>query len=621
MRALVKTPGRRGRCWSAAVALIAALLAPSLSARTGSAGPGTATLFRAGEGRVDRFAAVHFDPVPGDLAGNREKLAALATRAAREGARYIVLPELALTGPMTVDGARWPEPIPGPTTRRFAALSHEFGVWLALSLAEQAGGGHAVTSVLIDPKGRLASQVRKRVLRPNGEDGKATVGFARVLLDTVDDQGRRLGVLSGDDLLDGVPRLADRGADVLLVTANWSPADPVRWNETAAELARSYRVHLVIANRRSGLGGIAPRDGAVAARSVEGGIELASLGTAGRRWQVATGLGLPSMPLPAHQPFTPELVELGRELFFDTGLSSTGEVSCASCHRPGKLFSDGRARGEGVRGRKTLRNTPSLLNAGYRTPLQWDGNPTTLEQQFKYPLSGFSELNLRSHEDLLAYIRSRPSYMRRFRTELGVAPDQLSREHVALALASYLRTLVSSSSPFDRYYFGGDEQALSTAARRGLELFTGKAGCAECHQIEGESALFMDSRFHRLGIDYIPERDVYADPGVGVVSSHDYAGMFFTPSLRNVAETAPYMHDGSIATLEEAIRAHYWRPELDATLEPLELSAAEVDDLVALLRSLTGEERYDEQGRKIVPTPRGTPNPARSRRLNGPRGG
>lgn len=617
MRALVKNPGLR---WSAAAALTAALLGSALFAGTGSP-----ALFWAGEGRVDRFAAVCFDPVPGDLAGNREKLAALATRAAREGARYIVLPELALTGPVAVDGARWAEPIPGPTTQRFAALSRELGVWLAFSLTEQAGGtgdGYAVTSVLLDPKGRLASRVRKRVLRPNGEDGKATVGFARVLLDTVDDQGRRLGVLSGDDLLDGVPRLADRGADVLLVTANWSPTDPVRWNETAAELARTYRVHLVIANRRSGLGGIVPRDGAAAVKTVEGRIELAPLAAAGGRWQVAAGLGLPSMPLPAHQPFTPELVELGRELFFDTGLSSTGEVSCASCHRPDGFFADGRTRGEGVHGRKTLRNTPSLLNVGFRTPLQWDGNPTTLEQQFKYPLSGFSELNLRSNEDLLAYVRSRPGYVQRFRAELGVAPDELSREHVALALASFLRTLVSSSSPFDRYYFGGDEQALSKPARRGLELFTGKAGCAGCHQVAGESALFMDSRFHRLGIDYIPERDVYADPGVGVVSSHDYAGMFFTPSLRNVAETAPYMHDGSIATLEEAIRAHYRRPELDPTLEPLELSPAEVDDLVALLRSLTGEERYDEQGRKIVPRPGGTtPSPARSRRLVGPRGG
>jgi cytochrome c peroxidase len=244
-----------------------------------------------------------------------------------------------------------------------------------------------------------------------------------------------------------------------------------------------------------------------------------------------------------------------------------------------------------------------VLNAAFKTTLHWDGNPTTLEQQLKYPLSGFAEMNLRSYDDLTASIRARADYVAAFRAEMGVEPADITREHVSRALASFQRTLVSGNSPFDRYYYGKNKSALSDDAKHGLELFQGKASCSACHMIEENYALFTDGRFHRLGIGYVPEKQVYSDPGVGMVSNKDYAGMFFTPSLRNVAETAPYMHDGSAPTIEDAIQLHYQRPDpeinRDTALKPVVLSQTELGYLAAFLRSLTGEERYNARGERL----------------------
>jgi len=270
---------------------------------------------------------------------------------------------------------------------------------------------------------------------------------------------------------------------------------------------------------------------------------------------------------------------------------------------PDKFFTNGKARGEGVMNRQTSRNVPSLLNAAFKATLHWDGNPTTLEQQLKYPLSGYAEMNLRSYDDLTAAIRARPEYVEAFRAEMNVEPDQITREDVARALASFERTLISGNSAFDRYYYGREQRALGEPARRGLELFKGKAACAVCHTIQEDYALFTDSRFHRLGIGYVPEKQVYSDPGVGIVSNSDYAGMFFTPSLRNVAETAPYLHDGSASTLEEAIVMHYRQPDPNINRDPafkaVALNQAEISDLVEFLRSLTGEERYTARGGRV----------------------
>lgn len=555
--------------------------------------------------RVDRFAAIQFSPERGARERNLERLTELISEASAAGAKYIALPEWSLTeAPPAGKPAAFAEQIPGPTTRYFGTVAKRLGVWLALSLPElsEDGSGYYVTEALLNNRGEVASTLRKRVLRHNGEDGNATVGFARILMDTTDDRGRRIGILSGDDLLSGVPRLADRGADTILVSANWSREDPIKWAALCGQLTTQYKINLIIANRRPGLGGIFKRDGTSVGfgEQQQETMSIGSLAMEPETWPVPSSLGLPAIPFPSHQTVSPGVIELGRKLFFDPKLSSTGEVSCSTCHQPEKFFSDGKPQGEGVHGRKTLRNVPSLLNAAFKTVLQWDGNPTTIEQQMKYPLTGFAEMNLRSYDDLMNYIRSEPSYVQAFSSEMGVDKRDLSREHVGMALASYQRTLISGNSAFDRYYYGKQSNAMTAAAQRGLKIFLGNGGCVKCHAINQDYAFFTDGKFHRLGLGYVPERRIYSDPGVGVVSNSDYAGMFFTPSLRNVAETAPYMHDGSAATLAEAILVHYKQPDpeirLDPAFQPVSLTQTEIADLVEFMRALTGEERYTAQG-------------------------
>ena len=340
--------------------------------------------------------------------------------AAKRGAKYVVLPELSAVGtlPPLLTGGKYAlaEPIPGPTTQFFSELAKRHGIWLTVSLPEltEDGKGYHITTALFNERGKILTRHHKRVLRFNGEDGPATVGFARLLMDTVDDGGRRIGILSGDDLQSGVMRLAQRGADTILVSANWSAADPIRWTELCEQLAREFRVNLVVANRQPGIGGIYGRETKplVSDKHAKAETIVASLETVRDAWVVPSSLGLPSVPVPSHEPLTPGLVELGRSLFFDPKLSSTGTVSCNSCHIPDKFFANGKQSGEGVFNRQTSRNVPSLLNAAFKTTLHWDGNPTTLEQQLKYPLSGFAEMNLRSYDDLTAFIRVAPGLRR-----------------------------------------------------------------------------------------------------------------------------------------------------------------------------------------------------------------
>jgi cytochrome c peroxidase len=555
--------------------------------------------------RQDVFAAV--TAVPPSVAPDRRRntLLAMTAEAARSGARYIVLPEHGISGPLTAAAAadvqRLAEPIPGETTHAFARIAREFRVWIAVPVIERGDppSGYFVSTALVDPSGEVALVVRKRIMRHDGADGSAEPGFARVLLETADDEGRRIGVLSGDDLQAGVPRLAERGADAILVSANWARGDQVDWSALAASLAREHRVHIVVSNRDPRLSAIYRRDG-ITLGTQSSSFVSSSLPTETARWSVRSSLGLPSVPIAVDRPFTPGLVELGRSLFFDPVLSSTGTVSCASCHKPERFFSNGEATGEGVHGRRTRRNVPSLLNVAFKSTLHWDGNPTTLEQQVKYPLGGFDEMDLAASDALRRALALRPQYLAAFERELGVKGEDLDREHVALALASFQRTFVSADSLFDRYQYGGDTGALATEAIRGLEIFRGVGGCASCHTIGSTSAIFIDGRFHRLGIGYVPEKQTYQDTGVGTVSNSRYSGMFFTPSLRNVAETAPYLHDGSAPTLEAAIRAHSLHPELDPALPREPLDAASLSAVLAFLKSLTGSERYDGRGERSV---------------------
>lgn len=590
------------------VALLLALLAPVVLAGRWTA-----------DERSDVFAAVAFAPAPGRAEANRKALVEQVRQAVRDGARYVVLPELATTGALDrlPDGMAAAlgliEPIPGPTTETFAALAQELRVWIALSLPESADAatgdaGYFVTTVLLDPHGELAAVQRKVMPRFDGGDGPARRGDPRVVLDTIDDRGRRIGVLAGDDLLAGVPQLANRGADTILITAGWGVGEPVDWAERCAHLAKKHAVNLVVAERLEP-GAEPARAGVVSHRGEALGLVAALALRAGERSPSA--LGLPSVPVPTSSETSPRLVELGRMLFFDRALSRDGSIACASCHQPEKGFSNGEKNGAGIYRHPTTRNVPSLLNVAWKAALFWDGYASTLENQAKYPTTHAFEMDSPYLDELTRYVRGQERYREGFEQALGTAA--IGFDEVALALAAYQRALVSANSPFDRHVYGGQHEALPASARRGLALFAGKAGCASCHTMGRDYALLTDNQFHNNGVGYDPAAGRFTDGGLGLLSDASRSGLFMTPTLRNVADTAPYMHDGSLATLEQVV-AYYDRgatpnPGLDARLRPLGLTAGERADLAALLRAFTGDRRFTAEG-VPVERPRTVPLPA-----------
>ena len=298
------------------------------------------------------------------------------------------------------------------------------------------------------------------------------------------------------------------------------------------------------------------------------------------------------VPAPASNPTTDAKVELGRLLFFDSRLSGDNLLSCASCHIPEKGFADGLARSPGKDGKLLARNTPSVLNTAFLSSLFWDGRVASLEEQALAPLSSPDEMH-QGIDELVRELARVDEYAERFETAFGIGP---SRETIGQALAAFQRTLVSRNSPLDRY-LAGEKDALSKQARRGLELFTGEAGCIRCHH----GPLLSDGKFYRLGVGGTRDR------GRGAVTEkRDDDYKFRTPPLRDVAQTAPYMHDGSLATLFDVVE-FYLRtapqngPDgLPLDIEPqLDVSFSDIDALVAFLRSLNGEPRTVE--RPMVP--------------------
>lgn len=325
-------------------------------------------------------------------------------------------------------------------------------------------------------------------------------------------------------------------------------------------------------------------------------------------------LGLPVMHEPAENPSSPQKIALGKRLFFDKGLSADHSISCASCHRPERLFTDGLPRSEGIGRRLGTRNAPSLVNAAFHTSQFWDGRRPNLETQAADPLVNPSEHGFRDHEAVLRYLRKDRTYRRAFSSSFGIAPGQIRIRHVGAALAVFERTLIAGNSPFDRYVFKSDTTALSASAQRGLTLFQGRAQCTNCHRIEPAYALFTDNLFHSLSVGMkridqrlarltmqlarhqeqggIADPLILNDPDIAelgrfaVTLEPTAIGEFRTPSLRNVELTAPYMHDGSIATLEDAIEHEmYYRSA--ARGYPLSLTPDEKQDLAAFLRALT----------------------------------
>ncbi len=308
---------------------------------------------------------------------------------------------------------------------------------------------------------------------------------------------------------------------------------------------------------------------------------------------IPSPLGLPPVPVPADNPETAETIALGRRLFYEKKLSSDTSLSCSSCHNPLIGFSDGRKHSIGVGGRTGTRNAPTLIDSAY-TPLQfWDGRARSLEEQAGGPMSNAVEMN-QSHEVSVSKLQADPSYRADFEHAFGPGPVTIDK--IKKALASFERTLLSGNSAFDRYQYGGDKSALSPAAIRGLAIFRDeqKGNCASCHTIGEKYALFTDGKFHNIGVGVNDEGNL-TDLGRYSESKLEIEkGAFKTPTLRNVARSAPYMHDGSLKTLRDVVDYYAGggnsNPYLDKRIKDMHVASAERDDLVAFLEALSGDE-------------------------------
>ncbi|MFQ5663795.1 MAG: cytochrome-c peroxidase [Terriglobia bacterium] len=303
-------------------------------------------------------------------------------------------------------------------------------------------------------------------------------------------------------------------------------------------------------------------------------------------WRPAIPLGLDLyLPVPEDNPLTPEKVALGRRLFFDPILSRDYTLSCASCHDPRRAFTDDLAVAIGVSGRRGPRNTPTLVNRGYGSVQFLDGRAASLEDQALQPIVNPKELDI-AWEEVVLRLKNHSDYSALFQAAFG---PEVNAENLARALASYVRTILSGDAPIDRY-MDGEREALSELAREGLRLFRGKGNCTACHL----GPTFSDEQFHNTGIAWRdgPEGSGL-DPGrFAVTGKEEDRGAFKTPTLREIARTGPYMHDGSLASLEEVIefydRGGNPNPYFDPELRPLRLRREEKQALLAFLRALSG---------------------------------
>ncbi|HSL17846.1 MAG TPA: cytochrome c peroxidase [Methylomirabilota bacterium] len=340
-------------------------------------------------------------------------------------------------------------------------------------------------------------------------------------------------------------------------------------------------------------------------------------------------LGLPPVPIPENNPMTPEKITLGEKLYNEKRFSTTGDVGCVTCHDPKKAFTDSPLRvSEGIEKKTGTRNSPTTINAVYMTSQFWDGRSPDLEDQALHPFVNPVEHGLASHEPILEIVRTDPEYVRAFDEVFGTTGEDITIREVTLAIAAFERTIVSGNSPFDRWYYGGEEDALTEQQKRGFELFINEGRCVSCHVIEQTQALFTDNRFHNIGVgindiqDQVPELagefldadltlsevdvEVLTDPRTSELGrfaiSHGFGdlGSFKTPTLRNVALTAPYMHDGSIETLEEVV-IHYMNGGvtevgdpvndfLSSGIRPLDIETEDIEALVAFMEALTSPE-------------------------------
>lgn len=308
------------------------------------------------------------------------------------------------------------------------------------------------------------------------------------------------------------------------------------------------------------------------------GILLAASGAAAGDFALTLPLGLQEQAawIPDDNPLTAEKIALGKQLFWDKRWSRNGTVACVSCHDPNHGWADPRWFSARFDGKPTPRHSPTVANRLFSVEQQWAGTRASLEDQA-------IKASDQSPELLVKNLGGIKGYQEQFRRvfDTGVTP-----EGVAKVIAAYERMILSGNAPYDRFR-AGDAGALSPAAKRGFALFSGKARCAPCHA----GFNFTDEEFHNLGVGMDAEKPDLGRFTVTKVESHK--GAFKTPSLRDVARRPPYMHDGSLGTLAEVVgfynRGGTPNPTLSVTVQPLNLTAAEQQDLVAFLESLTGE--------------------------------
>ena len=286
-------------------------------------------------------------------------------------------------------------------------------------------------------------------------------------------------------------------------------------------------------------------------------------------------------PEPADNPTVPATVTLGRQLFRERLLSRDRSLACVDCHRPDRAFTDGRAKAVGVYGRRGPRSVPTIVNRAWGESFFWDGRIATLETQVLQPIVSEVEMDL-TIDEAVERLRGTSHYSVAFRETFG---RDVNGDDLARALAAYVRTIQSGASPFDRYVWG-EPDALSPDAQAGLRLFQGNANCTACHV----GPNLTDEELHNTGVFWGQEP---YDPGRFTVTEvSEDIGKFKTPTLREIARTAPYMHDGSLATLEDVVDFYTdggrQNPYLDRELRPLRLTEDEKAALVAFLRSLTG---------------------------------
>ena len=352
--------------------------------------------------------------------------------------------------------------------------------------------------------------------------------------------------------------------------------------------------------------------------SASTGSESAPPRTGSWEWDLPPGFPVPRVP--ADNPMTPAKVELGRRLFHDPRLSGNGTLACASCHRPELAYTDGRARAVGALGDEHPRSAMSLANVAYAATLGWDDPTLTqLEDQALVPLLNEHpvEMGVAGHEqEVLARLRAADDYLRLFGRAFPKSADPFTLDNVVRALASFERTLISGDTPYDRWAYRGEVDALTPEARAGARLFfSRRLACSRCHAgfnlsspVVYEGSEPEEPEFHNTGLYNVDGEGAYPEPNTGVrrvTKRREDMGRFRAPTLRNIALTAPYMHDGSLATLEDVVE-HYAaggrviaegphagdgrsNPLKDPALDGFKLSREERDQLVAFFHALTDE--------------------------------